>query len=73
MDGETVRILEQEDHLAIAYGDSQARRLRYQGNGVFAQDGRLSRVHFRENNGVVTGFVLARYGATLAKAVATSQ
>jgi D-alanyl-D-alanine carboxypeptidase len=73
MDGETVRILEQGDHLAIAYGDSEPRRLRYQGNGVFAQDGRLSRLHFRETNGVVTGFVLARYGAMLAKAVASSR
>jgi CubicO group peptidase (beta-lactamase class C family) len=71
MDGEKVRILEQDDHLAIAYGDSGPRRLRYQGNGEFAQDGRLSRVLFRETNGVVTGFVVARYGAVLAKAIAT--
>ena len=73
MDGEKVRILEHGDHLAIAYGDSEARRLRYQGNGVFAQDGRLSRLHFRETNGVVTGFVLAWYGTMLAKAVASSR
>jgi D-alanyl-D-alanine carboxypeptidase len=69
MDGEKIRILEQDDHLAIAYGDTEARRLRYQGDGVFAQDGRLSRLHFRETNGVVTGFVLARYGSLLAKAL----
>lgn len=71
MDGENVRILEQDDHLAIAYGDSEPRRLRYQGNREFAQDGRVSRVLFRETSGVVTGFVVARYGAVLAKAIAT--
>jgi hypothetical protein len=32
MDGENVRILEQDDHLAIAHGDSGPRRLRYQEN-----------------------------------------
>ena len=68
MDEEKVRILEQDHHLAIVYGDAEPRRLRYQGNGVFAQDGRLSRLHFRESNGFVTGFVLARYGSLLAKA-----
>ena len=47
--------------------EAEARRLRYQGNGEFAQDGRLSRVLFRENNGVVTGFVVTRYGAVLGR------
>ena len=70
MDGETVRILEQDYHLAIAYAEAEPRRLRYQGNGEFAQDGRVSRVLFRETNGAVTGFVVARYGSVLAKAIA---
>ena len=68
MDGETVRILEQDHHLAIVYSDAEPRRLRYQGSGVFAQDGRVSRIHFRETNGTVSGFVVARYGSVLAKA-----
>src|SRR5438445_5429985 len=68
MDGEKVRILEQDHHLAIAYGDAAPRLLRYQGNAVFAQDGRVSRLHFRETNGSVSGFVVARYGSVLAKA-----
>jgi D-alanyl-D-alanine carboxypeptidase len=71
MDGQTVRILEQGENLAAAYGEADVRRLHYMGNGVFAQEGRLSRLHFVETKGVVTGFVLARYGSLLAKAVRT--
>lgn len=47
---------------------SGSRRLLYQGNGAFAQEGRLARLHFREEGGQVEGFVIARYGSLLAKA-----
>jgi len=68
LDGEIVEITVAEGGLIIRDG-AGSRRLRYQGNGIFAQDGRLARLHFRENNGRVEGFAIARYGTLLDKAV----
>src|SRR5215470_462854 len=67
MDDERVEIAVSEGGLIIR-DDSGSRRLRHQGSGVFAQDGRLARLHFREKDGRVEGFTLARYGTFLAKA-----
>lgn len=63
-----VEIAWENDHLVARYGDGETRRLRYQGEMVFAQDGRLARLHFREHGGRVEGFVVARYGSFLARA-----
>ena len=68
MDEEVVEIAAAEGHLLIRDGRG-SRRLRYQGNRVFAQEGRLARLQFREERGRVVGFVLARYGSLLSKAV----
>jgi CubicO group peptidase (beta-lactamase class C family) len=68
MDSDIVDILREGDHLVVRYSPSDAHRLRYQGNGIFAQDGRVSRLHFRERNGLVKEFVVARYGSLLDRA-----
>ncbi len=68
MDGDVVEIGREGDHLVVRYGKDDAHRLRYQGKGVFAQDGRLSRLHFLVHDHRVEGFIVARYGSRLGKA-----
>ncbi len=68
MDNDVVEIVLKNDHLFIDLGGGETRRLRYQGEAEFTQDGRLSRLGFRERDTHVEGFVIARYGARLAKA-----
>jgi CubicO group peptidase (beta-lactamase class C family) len=69
MDGQVVDVVSTDGHLLLRDGGGgEGRRLRYQGDGVFAQDGRLARLHFREEGGRIRGFVLARYGSALATA-----
>lgn len=68
MDGDAVHVELEGGHIIIRYGDAEARRLRYQGGGVFAQDGRLARVQFVEVDGSVKGFKLTRYGSELGRA-----
>lgn len=69
MGTDLVEIVREGDHLVVRYSRDDFHRLRYQGNGVFAQDGRLARLQLRERDGRVEGFVIARYGAVLSKAV----
>ncbi len=69
MDGEVVEILSGGGGLFVRYPGEEPIRLRSQGGHVFAQDHRLSRLQFRENEGHITGFILARYGAILDRAV----
>jgi CubicO group peptidase (beta-lactamase class C family) len=67
LEDEIVEIALAGGNLLVRDG-SGSRRLLYQGNGAFAQEGRLARLHFREERGQVEGFVIARYGSLLAKA-----
>lgn len=69
MGPDLVEIVREGDHLVVRYSKDDVHRLRYQGNGVFAQDGRLARLQMRERDGRVEGFVIARYDAVLSKAV----
>ena len=65
--GDRRRILS-EGRLFVRYGGGEPVRLRSQGGGVFAQDKRLSRLHFRAEGDRITGFVVARYGSLLDRA-----
>ncbi|MGH9444084.1 MAG: serine hydrolase domain-containing protein [Thermoanaerobaculia bacterium] len=68
MGSDAVDVDQEGGHLVIRYGKDDVHRLRYQGESIFAQDGRLSRVHFREVDGRVVAFEIARYGSFLARA-----
>jgi CubicO group peptidase (beta-lactamase class C family) len=68
MSGEVVEILARGSTLSVRYPGDEPVRLRSQGGGVFAQDGRLSRLQFREISGRVAGFFVGRYGAILGRA-----
>jgi CubicO group peptidase (beta-lactamase class C family) len=68
LENEVVEIAPEEGHLVAHFSGGESRRLRYQGGDEFAQDGRLSRIVFRDRGGRVEGFSVARYGSQLGRA-----
>lgn len=68
MDNEIVDILFEDGRLSVRYSGSPPIRLRPQGGDDFAQEGRVSHLEFREDDGRITGFIVARYGAILDRA-----